>query len=312
MPDFIVIGAAKAGTTALYHYLRQDPQICMTSQKEPHFFTFEGQSPTFHGPYDREVWQSMVVTELEAYQALFKHQPDALVRGEISTNYLYYHEMTAHRILSYVPDVKLIVILRNPVNRAYSAYLHRRRDGREPATTFLQALELETERIRQKWGPGAHYIQGGFYAEALKTYLSTFTPQQIRIYLYEKDIQLHLTDTLDDIADFLGLDATMTWNTHQRYNEGYTFQNPIIARLHRLFVHNPSLQQSLHYLLPDPFFNRLQTRYRRIKESYQVKTQVDPALYKQLIALYRDDILESQKLIRRDLSFWLDQEIALM
>ena len=109
LPNFLVIGAAKAGTTTVYQYLKQHPQVYMSPRKEPHFFSKNGT-------------KDYPIPTLEDYQALFQEASDEIAIGEASTSYLT-HPQTAERIQYHIPHAKLIAILRDPANRTYSLYI---------------------------------------------------------------------------------------------------------------------------------------------------------------------------------------------
>jgi hypothetical protein len=183
MPNFLIIGAAKSGTTALHSYLDQHPQIFMTPDKETNFFTFEGQTLNFQGPGDEGI-NSFSITRPAQYQQLFSGVSGEKAIGEACPLYLYDPD-TAQRIKSQLPEVRLVVILRNPVDRAYANYLHLIRDGREPCADFEQALQQEPHRVQQGWEWFWHYTQQGFYGQQLARYSQCFDREQIRVYLYE-------------------------------------------------------------------------------------------------------------------------------
>lgn len=149
LPTFLVIGAAKAGTTSLYHYLGQHPQVFMSPVKEPGFFALEGHPLDFRGPGDEWLRQATTTT-LEAYQKLFEGVRDEPAVGEASVLYLHHHA-APEAIARYVPDVKLVAVLRDPVERAYSAFLYQTRNGREPLADFEEALRAEPRRIADGW-----------------------------------------------------------------------------------------------------------------------------------------------------------------
>ena len=130
MPNFLIIGAMKSGTTALYYYLEQHPQVYMSPVKEPNFFCSEENSD---GDF---------ATRLGAYQDLFRDVSGEKAIGEASHCYLYEPEAAA-RIQEYITDAKLIAVLRDPVDRAYSHFLHMVRNGSEPLTDFALALREE-------------------------------------------------------------------------------------------------------------------------------------------------------------------------
>ena len=172
MPNFFIIGAMKSGTTALYYYLEQHPEIYMSPVKEPNFFCSQEQ---------RNGADS--VTDIGTYQHLFRDVLGQIAIGEASHCYLY-DPRAAAEIRRCVPDAKLIAILRNPIDRAYSHFLHMVRTGLEPLGDFAQALHEEEagaykERIFQD------YVGRGFYYSQLKRYFGTFDRKQIRFISYE-------------------------------------------------------------------------------------------------------------------------------
>jgi Sulfotransferase family len=166
MPNFLIIGAAKSGTTSLYHYLNQHPQIYMSPEKEPEFFALEGRKLDFDGPDGKEVINRRIQrnrpTNIEEYRALFEGVSGETAIGEASPWYLYSVQAPS-RISYYIPGVKLIAVLRNPVERAYSLFLYLRLRGQEPLSDFSQALQAEEVRKRDNWEWWWYYKDVGFY-----------------------------------------------------------------------------------------------------------------------------------------------------
>ena len=121
MPNFLIIGAMRAGTTSLYHYLKQHPQVYMSPVKEPRFFALEGEKPDPGRPTDERLMNHSI-TDIEAYRALFQAVSKETAIGEASPLYLY-SPKAPERIRHYIPDAKLIAVLRDPVERAYSHFL---------------------------------------------------------------------------------------------------------------------------------------------------------------------------------------------
>ena len=150
LPNFLIIGAMKSGTTSLYHYLKQHPQIYMSSIKEPNFFALEGSNLDFNGAEGKEQIQRLIKREsiinIEEYRALFRRAAHETAIGEASPMYLYSPE-APYRIRYYVPEAKLITILRNPVERAYSAFLYMTRDGREPLGEANSLKHFKRKRV---------------------------------------------------------------------------------------------------------------------------------------------------------------------
>jgi hypothetical protein len=303
MPNFLIIGAQKSGTTSLYDYLKQHPQIYMSPVKEPRFFAIEGEKPNFQGPGDQELYENIVV-DVEAYRALFQGASKETAIGEASVLYLYIPR-ASERIRHYIPEVKLIAIVRNPVERAYSAFLHLTRDRMEPLKDFACALRAEKERIRSNWGPIWHYKQVGFYYAQLKRYYETFEQGQIKVYLYE-DLNDDPVSVLKDIYSFLGVADSFMPDVARRYNvSGIPTHEGWYALYTFLLEQNP-VKSVVKPLLPKGLRRRLSTT---LLSTLQDRTLVKPPLpvevRRELTELYRDDILNLQDLIKRDLSQWL-------
>ncbi len=215
-PNFLIIGAAKAGTTSLYAYLKQHPQIYMSPLKETNFFALEGAQLLFQGPGDQEYINKFSITKLEDYSALFQEVNDELAIGEASPLYLY-SPRAPERIQHYIPEVKVIAILRHPVERAYSAFLHMVRDRREPLRDFPQTLKEEEARIDNNWEHIWHYQQAGFYYVQLQRYFAQFNSEQIRVYLFD-DFALNPLGVLQDIFQFLNVNETFIPDISMRQN----------------------------------------------------------------------------------------------
>ena len=222
------------------------------------------------------------------------------------------------RIQRYISDVKLIAILRNPVDRAYSHFMHHIRDNYEPFNDFGKALEEEETRICDNWEFTWHYKQCGFYFNQLKRYFDIFPRNQMRIYLYE-DFDGNPIGVLHDIFRFLGVNVTFIPNISVRYNVSGSPRNKM---LHALLSRMRSMSQST---LTQPLHTALDIREKWIKLLSRlfalntlrhnaiglrnwnlVKPQLSPAIRRQLVAAYHDDILQLQSLLQRDLSVWLD------
>lgn len=309
MPNFLVIGAAKSGTTSLYYYLNQHPQIYMSRNKEPHFFVFEGGKPSFHGPRDSTTIHDMLIPDLESYRALFQEVTNEKAIGEASPLYLYYPE-AIKRIKRYIPDVRLIVILRNPVERAFSSYTQMVRDSREPCDSFEQSLQEERMRIASGWWPIWHYKAVGYYYAQLKPYIDAFGHDQMRIYLNE-DLKNQPIEMLQDIFRFLEIEDSFEPNVTTRYNVSGVYRSKMMQVFHD-YLYGPSTLKSIIRPLYKPFISkRLRERLRiglvtQIRSRYLIKQEMQQEIYQQLVDEYREDILKLGDLIQRDLSNWLE------
>lgn len=295
LPNFLVIGAARSGTTSLYDHLRQHPRIFMSPVKEPRFFAYEGETPDFRGPGDAARMPKF--TTLEAYEALFAGVSDETAIGEASVIYLY-SPKAADRIRRRIPDAKLIAILRNPVDRAYSHFWAQVTvRGQEPLTDFAEALRAEPARVRDHWHPRWHYKQRGFYHAQLKRYFDTFDRGQIHVVLNEEFDSAPLR-VMQDLYRFVGVDPT--------------FEPDVSDRRHVVPTLPASGTPDASSPMPGPIrsvFASLRRPRRRQQADAPSATRprppLAPELRRVLIDEYRDDILRLQDLLRRDLSAWL-------
>lgn len=307
MPDFLIIGAAKSGTTALYHYLNQHPQVYMSPEKEPRFFALEGQRPDFRGPADHRGINRCQFTSIEAYRELFREASDEKTAGEASTLYLYSPE-APENIARHVPDAKLLVVLRNPVDRAYSAFLFMLRDSREPLDDFSLALEDEQRRIAENWGPEYHYRRRGFYYPQLKRYFERFGRDNVRVYLYD-DLMADPESVVRDMFRFLEVDDTFEPDVSSKHNVSGLPTSKVLQRAYLFLRGSSSLKNALKPLLPPGLRGKLYSRALRSVQSRNLKKAppLSPRVRRELTEIYRDDIMQLQDLIQRDLSKWLRQ-----
>lgn len=298
LPTFLVIGAQRAGTTALYDHLRQHPQIFMSPVKEPHFFALEGWQP----PRGAARGARRPVTTLEAYRELFREASDERALGEASTLYLPSPD-AAQRIRHHTPDVRLVALLRDPAERAWSAFLHQVRDGREPLEDFAAALAAEPRRVeagwlQTHWGWLWRYRELGYYHRQLAAYLQVFPRAQLRIYLYE-DFSASPIRLLSDLFSFLGVDEEFVPDMTVRPNPSGRWRSATAGRILRK---GGPVRSVLRRALPRGARWTLRNRaYGRLLE----KHPMPPEARADLQAGYRDDIRRLQDLLQRDLSSWL-------
>jgi hypothetical protein len=304
LPSFLVVGAAKAGTTALYEYLRRHPQVHMSPIKETNFFALEGQRLAFSGPGDDATINRFSITSRADYEAQFEGAAPGVAIGEASPLYLY-SPHAPQRIWRELPGVKLVVVLRHPVDRAYSAFLHLRRDGREPLGSFGRALAAEEARVRAGWEHIWHYRRMGYYAEQLGRYFSLFDRRQIRVYLYE-DLQADPVAVLTDLFGFLGIESGVAVpDPKLRPNASLV---PRSRRLHALLTRPHALPRPLRPLVPLGLRAGLGRAGARLAAWNLTRPPLAPRLRGQLTERYREDIRRLGALLDADLSHWLTAE----
>ncbi len=206
-PDFLIVGAPKAGTTALHAALAQHPEIFMTSPKEPKFWLCDGAPPpAWRGPGDAHSQQEWI-WRADEYTALFDSAPPGSVRGESTPFYLW--SRGAHRrIAEALPGVRLIAVVRDPIDRAYSNWQHLWSDGLEPVPDFEQAFALQDERVRAGWAPFWRYRDLGRYGEQLEHLHRHIGPERVLVMRY-RDIVDDPPAAVDRACRFLGITTGM-------------------------------------------------------------------------------------------------------
>lgn len=295
LPNFLIIGAHKSGTTSLYRYLNQHPDVYMSQVKEPAYFVYEGDKVKYQ-EFDGSPWRSRFIT-LEDYEALFEGVQSEVAVGEASTLYLY-HPRAPLRIKEHIPDAKLIAILRNPVDRAYSNYQFARMQGREPLGTFREALEAEEERITAGWAPLWHYTKKGFYSEQITRYRAIFPEDQLRIYLYD-DLRFEPDRLVHDIFDFLGVNSEVRVQTGETYN---VTRQPRYVSFYTLLRRGARLIGPLRKIIPKKMNKKIQRWLFTDQTSAPVSIPTEDKNF--LMALYEEEIVELQSLLQRNLESW--------
>lgn len=300
MPNFLIIGAQKAGTTSLYFYLKRHPQIYMSADKEPHFFAYRGGIPKFRGPLasGSKYWRTRT-TSLEAYERLFDGVTTEKAIGEASTYYLCVPE-TARAIRHHIPDVKLIAILRNPVDRAFSNFRHCVKLGFEPLINFQEALQEEDKRMRDNWGIEWYYRQKSLYYNQMKRYYDTFDRNQIKTYLTE-DLAADPIAVLRDIFRFLNVDDSFVPEISSKFNVSRGIPGNRV--LQSLLMGSRQIIAPFRFIIPDSIWSLI---IKSIKKRYFVVPVLEEKTRAELIKYFKKDILRLQDLIQRDLSGWLE------
>ena len=296
-PDFLIVGAAKAGTTALYHQLGTHPDIFMSPQKEMNFFALENQVLDFKGPGDMNGIHRTSITDLENYLSFFEGSNKGQIKGEASPLYLY-SDSAATNIHKYAPNIKIIVCLRNPIDRAFSAFSHLIRDQRELELDFISAFYKNQERKNAGWAEIWHYGSMGLYADQLERYYSTFNKSQVLVLIYEeflKDPQ----STLKKICDFLKIDPSFHFDPEKKYNQS---RSPRFKRLHQVLIRPHYIKKIGKFIIP----RRFRTRLRESVINFNLKNNpsLTPEQIQSIYPFFREDIRRTEALINIDLSNW--------
>jgi len=295
-PNFIVIGAARSGTTSLHHYLGQHPQIFICPVKEPNYFAFDGAFGELRGPGTAHLVDKSVVHR-DAYLALFEQAGGARAIGEVSPRYMI-AEGCAGRIHRTIPQARLIAILRHPVERAWSGFIGHRKDGWEQCEDFRAAFTAESARKAAGHSMGLHF-SAGLYAAQLEPYFELFGPERIRVVLYD-DLLSNPAKLFSDLFRFLQVDPGFPVDTSVRHNPSGIIRNPA---LRFFWARSEMLRRNLRGIIPEPLRN---WAYAQISRN-QVSTGLPAAFRSEFIGYYRNDIQRLSAMIDRSLDHWLTE-----
>jgi hypothetical protein len=302
IPDFLIIGAGKCGTTSLYMYLKQHPEIFIPDVKEPNFYGYENTDPReIEGLADTRHYAESV-TDFPSYINLFKDAAPGQVKGEMSNTYMY-HQQAPERIKHYNADMKLIAILRQPAGRLYSRFLHLARENRVPTNSFADALDRGSI-----WWKRNDLIKEGFYYRNLKPYYERFPRENIKIYLYE-DLSDDAPAVLHDIFTFLNVNPDFQPDLSTRFNQSGIIRNKF---LNRIYGQKGLLTSGLKVLFPKRVVDLvkrnayIQKTVNNLRGKNLDKPRPDPEVLNALTRdVYGNDIQQLQDLIGKDLNHWL-------
>lgn len=312
LPNFLIIGAAKCGTTSLYHYLRQHPEVYMSPIKEPNHFSTDIDPQQFSKEYKlyerskqlnvseyvkgdmkEEKWGAYV-HDISDYTQLFKYAAGFKARGEISNSYLYSIE-AAKNIRQRFPDMKIIAILRQPAERAYSHYLANLRDGRT-TLPFREEIQFDDAKAQHGWGISHLYYELGLYYDQITRFKNLFEEHQIKIFLFD-ELKNDNKKLSKDLFQFLEIKTDTPINYSEKYNEARIPKNAALIKT----ITQTGIKRKIFRALP--------VSLRENVKSLFFKSGPIPKMSPQdrewMTDRYKQDILKLQDLIQKDLTNWL-------
>jgi len=279
LPACVLVGVPRSGTTSLYRYLGQHPQVSLSEIKEINFLSYPGDEVA-RRDYP---WLRFPVKTPEAYERLFAAGP-----GEVGVDFsasCFRSRVAIERIRRYVPDARLFVLLRDPVARAWSAHLNRldkRYESRPPGQALV---------------PGEPAVDNGFYAERLEAFRTAFGAERVRVWLFD-DLVDRPHRTVREVFEYLGVDPTAPVDLTAVHNRSGV---PRSAALHRVLPGHQRRRQ-LAAVLPPPV-RRAAQRVRQLNQA--PPPELPPEVAARLRALYRDDVCRLEEILGRDLQSWL-------
>ncbi|SDL60251.1 Sulfotransferase domain-containing protein [Catalinimonas alkaloidigena] len=294
--DFLIIGAPKSGTTSLYNYLKQHPGVFLPELKEPKYFALKDVDLTSltGNPVAIDQIRHSTVTTWTDYQSLFEGAQAQQLRGEASP--IYFHNAQAPtNIKALVPEVKLIVILRDPVSAVYSDWLHNINEGFEDIYDLHKALTAwSSYRETNKYIPYLDYLTKRYYGRHLQRYYTLFPKEQVLVLFYE-DLLQDASLVMNQVTDFLGL---------SQHNLSYTQVHmkgrgkPVFTTLHRW---GKMLHHQSSSVVNNRYTRRLVVEIDKINRKKALLSR-EERMY--LESLFQDDIRLLEELTQRNLTHW--------
>ena len=294
LPNFLIVGAAKSGTSAMTRFLDLHPEAHIPF-KEPNYFSgwhTRVSYKRYELPHPRPKWYVQCGT-MEEYEALFSKSGDSRARGEASVSYLV-DAHAAAKIRTEFPEMKIIVLLRQPVDRAFSHFHHNLRIKTEPIRDFSRAIQVEAERLAGGWTPFLCPMYVSHYAGQLQRYLDLFPRDQIRIYLYD-DWNRAPKTVWEDVLSFLEISPDFVPDFQSRHNEN--------RRTTKVWQAMRMVAPYIKGLVPAQTWIRAR---ESLRNTFTRRITLDPAFRRELThAHFLDDIRYIEDLLMRDLSHWL-------
>lgn len=287
LPNFLIAGFPKCGSTSLHYYLSEHPDIFMPEQKELHYFTNPIISQLDKGPGDREVTK-FFVRDFQTYKKLYKAVSLQTAIGDTSPSYINHPSIIPEIKETLGANTKIIVLLRDPIKRAYSNYLHLIRENRENLS-FWDALQKEELRKVKKYGDFWYYTFNSFYYEKIKYYKKEFD----EVYLItSEELKENTQQVLQKIYRFLEVDESfIPKNINTTYNEGGIYKKNIWTR----FIFEQSKGRSfIKKVLP--MTSGMKRLKLKIIENYKKSSpSIDEKSEKYLANLFREDVMKLKK-----------------
>ncbi len=299
LPDFFVAGVPKAGTTALHSALARHPSLYMSPVKEPKFFLTDGPPPAEGGPGDLKTYREHVWRRT-AYEALFDGARAGHIKGESTPFYLFSRDAQV-RIKALIPDAKLIVVLRDPVERAHSNWAHMWSAGLDPSGDFLDACASEQQRIAAGWADFWRYTGLSMYGEQLRHLYTVFPRERVLVFRY-RALLADPVPVLDRVCSFLGVRTGLLTEVPR---ENVTAQPHATAR-HSVVSAARRASTTLSALLPGHLGAKMTDQLENILQQDAAPRR--PLTWEQreaLVPVFKADIALLEDITGEDFSDWL-------
>jgi hypothetical protein len=287
LPNFLVLGASKCGTTTFYYYLKQHPEIFLPAQKELHYFSIKQILENSQGPGD-DLHFSGLCRSWGEYKKHFSGVAGEKAIGEVSPSYLYYGEY--EEIRRRLDAVKAVILLRNPVDKAYSQYLHLRRHYLEELS-FEEGLDAERERRNAGWSDMWRYVDSGLYARQVSRAISAFGPSNVKVLFFEEFVA-HPVETMRATFSFLGVDENVQLKKEPPHNRTGLPKSRFVAGA---LDQKSFLKRLFKMITPDDW--RMRLHLKILSANTGQKPHLDPRIVQNLQKQFAGDTRDLQGLL---------------
>jgi len=294
-PNFLIVGAAKCGTTALAKYLSQHPDIYIPRLKEPRYFAKDAiKKISKNDPLCEQIHKTSVLN-VEEYYYLFKDSGRYKCRGEASVHYLYHYESVIPKIKKELGDINIIIILRNPIIRAISNYYYIKGEK----LSFNKALNIEKDRMKAGYNSFWFYKELGFYYHQIKAFINNFS--KVKVLLYEV-FKENPDKICEELFDFIGVNSDFIVNTNKQYNVTLTPKSSLHKSLLQFEIKAITLKKILMLFAGE--------KLREYKKTWFAPPRyyIEKELYNSLVDEYQGDILKIEAMLNVDLSYWKEKQ----
>jgi len=297
--NVFLVGAQKSGTSFLCSLLEQHPSLFLPSNLEPNYWALKDTGQKFSGPGDfQTINRSSIIVERD-YVHLFHKARSHQLCFDCSTLYLY-DEQAPRQIRMQFPQAKIIAVLRNPADRAYSAFCHLRRDGREMEKDFTRALAKEGSRIDRGYEFLWHYKNVGYYGDQLSRYYHEFPEANIKVLLFEELVR-NPELVLEDIFRFLNVHPVKKLNIEGKINSSGIPKSKVINQIIRS---NSPIKYLVKSVVPRIWLRKITGSIN--KRNLIPKVPLESKIRNKLFECYHKDIQLLSKNCGIDFSRWIE------
>ncbi len=293
LPNFVVIGAPKSGTTSLYFYLQQHPEIYLPKKKELHYFSYSKLIKQANGPGDSNTISGLCSSKDE-YEAHFLNVKNEHAICDVSPSYLAagVHAQIKHEL----GNVRIVVMLRNPIEKAFSQYMHLIRDQRE-TLSFYDALLAEEDRRAAGWSDMWHYAHSSLYSERLDDFFSCFGRDNVHVIVFD-DFANDANNEMHRLFNFLGIDSSVSINADEVHNRSGVSK---VKWLSILLSRESLIKKYVRQIVPTGI------RQKMRKKIFEMNTKQKPSIDDQskayLTDYFSNEIRKLEGLLDRELDW---------